>query len=150
MSNPDEPVTPPPGHRSRLEDEVLEILAQADRPTSLADHIRRKAAQRRRAQLRHTVHWLSGGRGHLNAGTLLVGCAVAALLAVLLADVSALLARVLAIVSIVLLLAPIVLSFRGSRHSTVKTWRGRDMDLRPGPPEWVESLRDRFRRPPRR
>lgn len=150
MTNPDEPLTPSSGHRSRLEDEVLEILAQADRPTSFADHLRRKAAMKRRAQARQTVHWLAAGRSHLTSGTLLIGCAVAAILALVLSHTSALLAHGLAILSVVLLLAPIVLRYRSPHQTTIKTWRGRDVDLRPGPPEWVESLRDRFRRPPRR
>jgi len=147
MSKTDDSSTPP--HRSRLEDEVLEILARADQPTSLSDHIRRRTAARRRARFAHAFAWVTSRSPVVSDGAMLVASLVTAIVAMLIVHDSALAARILAVVSIVLLLAPIVLHYRRPR-STIKTWRGRDMDLRPGPPDWVESLRDRFRRPPRR
>jgi hypothetical protein len=90
----------------------------------------------------------SWGAG-LDANSFLIGFVVAALLAGFLRDSSALLARLSAIVGIVCLLAPIVLRFKNPRQPTIKQWRGRSIDLSPQGPEWVNSLRDRFRKPPR-
>ena len=140
----DEPITP----RSRLEDEVLEILVRADQPTSLRDHVRRKAQQRRRTQLTA----LSQSVPRLTTagpGTFLVACLMLAFLAMLVRDSSALLATLLGMASAASLVMVWVRRYGAAGSSNVKTWRGRDIDLSP-PPAWVESLRDRFRRGPRK
>jgi hypothetical protein len=141
----DEPTVP----RSRLEDEVLEILVRADQPTSLRDHVRRKAQQRRRTQLTAFTQSLP----RLNTagpGTFLVACLVLAFLAMLVRDSSALLATLLAIASSASLVMIWVRRYGAGGRADVKTWRGRDIDLAPPSPAWVDSLRDRFRRPPRK
>ena len=140
---------PREGRRSRLEDEVLEILHRTDKPASFGDHLRRKAARRRRQRLGSWGRSLSGfGRG-VGAGTLLIGCFALAFLAAMVRDTSALLANLLALASLLLLVWPIVDRYRRPDRGNVKTWRGRDLDLSPPPPAWIGSLRDRFRRPPK-
>ena len=132
-----------------MEDEVLEILYRTDQPASFTDHVRRKAANQRRTR----GSAFSGQRARLSrqlgGGTMLLGALGAALLAVLVEDLSAVLATLLAIVSLALLLAPIFERYRRPGRSDVKQWRGRDVDLSSPPPAWVGALRDRFRKPPR-
>lgn len=148
MTDRDRAGDQPPPPRSRLEDEVREILVRADQPTSLRDHVRRKTRQQRRSRIdaaaRAFPSWDSAG-----PGTFLVGCLGLALLASIVRDSSALLAALLALASVASL-AMVAVRRRGAAGgSNTKTWRGRDMDCSPPPPAWVESLRDRFRRPPR-
>jgi hypothetical protein len=81
---------------------------------------------------------------------LLVGSLVAAIVAAQVRSSSALAAALLAILSITLLVALYVPRFGRPREDQVKQWRGRSIDLGPQSPPWVESIRDRFRRPPRR
>lgn len=149
MSEPSQGQANQPPRRSRMEDEVLEILYRTDQPASFTDHVRRKAANQRRTQRSN----FSGQRARLSrqlgAGTMLLGALGAALLAVLVEDVSAVLATLLAIASLALLLAPIVERYRRPGRSDVKQWRGREVDLSPPPPAWVGALRDRFRKGPR-
>ena len=135
--------------RSRLEDEVLEILVRADQPTSLKDHVRRKA-QRGRPPAGSIRPRSVPSLGQIGPGTLLIASLAVAFLATIVRDGSPLLATLLAIVSVVLLAMIWVQRFGPPGGSNVKQWRGRDIDLSPSPPAWVESLRDRFRRPPRR
>jgi len=63
---------------------------------------------------------------------------------------SPLLALLLAVGSVVLLARLWVRRYAAPGGSDAKRWRGRDLDLGRAPPAWVESLRDRFRRPPGR
>jgi hypothetical protein len=149
MNAQDDTPPPTPGRRSRLEDEVAEILARADKPASLTDHVRRKTQRQRQQRVQASVNRFSSWGVGLDANSFLIGFVVAALLAGFLRDSSALLARLSAIVGIVCLLAPIVLRFKNPRQPTIKQWRGRSIDLSPQGPEWVNSLRDRFRKPPR-
>lgn len=149
MNAQDDTPPPTPGRRSRLEDEVAEILARADKPASLTDHVRRKTQRQRQQRVQASVNRFSSWGVGLDANSFLIGFVVAALLAGFLRDSSALLARLSAIVGIVCLLAPIVLRFKSPRQPTIKQWRGRSIDLSPQGPEWVNSLRDRFRKPPR-
>lgn len=149
MNAQDDSPPPAPGRRSRLEDEVLEILARADKPASLTDHVRRKAHRQRQQRLQTSVNRVSTWSAGLDANSFLIGFVVCALLAGFLRDSSALLARLIAIVGLFCLVAPIVLSFKSPRQPTIKQWRGRSIDLSPQGPEWMNSLRDRFRKPPR-
>ncbi len=137
-----------PHRRSRMEDEVLEILYRTDQPSSLADHVRRKTARQRRSRI-SAVSRSYGLRRQAGPGTMLLATLGAALLAVLVKDTSAILATLLALASVAFLLAPIVGRYRRPGRSDVKRWRGRDIDLSPAPPAWIGSLRDRFRKPPR-
>ncbi len=149
MNAQDDNPPPTPGRRSRLEDEVAEILARADKPASLTDHVRRKTERQRQQRVQASMNRVSSWSANLDANSFLIGFVVAALLAGFLRDSSALLARLIAIVGIVCLLAPIVLRFKNPRQPTIKQWRGRSIDLSAQSPEWMTSLRDRFRKPPR-
>ncbi|MDP9354898.1 MAG: hypothetical protein M3R02_06370 [Chloroflexota bacterium] len=148
MSGPSQPEGNQPHRRSRMEDEVLEILYRTDQPSSFADHVRRKTARQCQSRL-STVSRYPRLLRQTGPGTMLVASIGAALLAVLVKDASAILATLLALASVSLLLAPIVGRYRRPGQSDVKRWRGRDIDLSPPPPAWVGSLRDRFRKPPR-
>jgi len=149
--NQGEPNEPAPPRRTRLEDEVLEILTRTDQPASLGDHVRRKAAHQRRERLERARGMVTPARGgfQLDPTTALVGSFVAAFLALLIRDTSALLATLLAVASVGLLLWPIVDRFRRPQQTDLKRWRGRDVDMSQPPPAWVRSLQDRFRRPPK-
>lgn len=134
--------------RSRLEDEVLEILVRAEQPTSLADHVRRRTARRPGGPPPRGGRTLPG-LGGVGPGTLLIASLVAALLATLARPESPLLAFLLGLGSALLFGAIWVRRYAGPSGPEVKRWRGRDLNLGPGGPAWVASLRDRFKRPPR-
>jgi hypothetical protein len=136
---------------SRVEAEVLEILQRTDRPVSLSDHVRRKAARARRARLERATGRLRDAQEAIGPGTMLIACVGLAFGSFLVRDASALLANVLAIASVVCLIWPIVERFRRPAGPSNRRWRGRDMDFVPpaDPPRWVRDLRERFRRPPR-
>ena len=149
MPEPEQRNQPSRG-RSRLEDEVLEILYRAEQPTSLADHLRRKARRQRAERLATLGAALGRLPRRAGSGTMLAAALGAALLGVLVRDTSALLATLLAVVSIGCLLWPIIDRVRRPQPPTVKRWRGRDIEPEPEPPPWLRNLRDRFRKPPRR
>lgn len=138
-----------PTGRTRLDDELHEILIKSEQPASFADHVRRKTQFQRPARRA----WGSGlsvpSLARMSGGSRLVASLVVALVASSTRDTSSLLATVLAIVSVALLGS----MYAGPRHGPggpgVKQWRGRDLDLSSSPPAWVGSLRDRFRGPPR-
>lgn len=136
---------------SRVESEVLEILQRNDRPLSISEHVRRKAARARRARLERAAWQVRRAQGEAGPGTFLVACLGLALLAYFLRDVSALLASILALASAVCLFWPIVMRVRRPAGPSNRRWRGRDIDYTPPaePPRWVRGLQDRFRRPPR-
>lgn len=139
-------------HRTRLEEEVLEILQRSDQPISFSDHVRRKVAQERRERFGRWQASLASLPSRLGSFSGLIGCLILAFLAFLVRDVSPLLATVLAIASVVCLLLPIVQRFRGPTPSADKRWRGQDVTFSGTPggqPAWFEHLRQRFRKPPR-
>lgn len=142
-----QPDSPPQPARSRLEDEVLEILHRAEQPTSLRDHVRRTAQRRRHERMAAAAgsvpNWSSAG-----PGTFLLACVALALLATLIRDASAALGALLAIASVACLVM-VAVRRGGGDGSGPKSWRGRDLDPTPTTPAWVDSLRDRFRGPPR-
>lgn len=143
-----------PAKQSRLEREVEEILARTGggekrHQRGAITHFKPRSRPRRRL----SRSWPQLDRlpkmGHVSNGALaLLGCLIAAVLAVLVHGFSPLLANVFALLSVVLLLAPIVLQYRrpGSRES--KMWRGRVIDLHDDDgPNIIEQIRDRFFRP---
>jgi hypothetical protein len=148
---------PPPGKpRTRLEDEVLEILQRTDTPVSMSEHVRRKVAQERRERAQRWRNEALSLPSRLGAFSGIFGFAILGFLAFLVRDASPLLATILAVLSVIVLFLPVVDRYRnGPQSSSSKRWRGRDMDFssRPpgssGQPAWFEHLRDRFRRPPR-
>lgn len=134
--------------RSRLEDEVLEILVRSEQPTSLADHVRRRTARRSGGPPPRAGRPFPGV-GSVGPGTLLIASVGAAVLAAVARPESPLLAFLLGLGSAILFGAIWVRRFGGPGGPEVQRWRGRDLDLGPGGAAWVESLRDRFKRPPR-
>lgn len=141
----DDGPTPP---RSRLEDEVIEILDRADQPISFRDHVRRSAQRRRRERVAEATGSIPD-LASAGPGTFLISCIVLALLATFIRDTSPALSALVALGSVACLVMVAVRRRGGAGGSGPKTWRGRDLDPDPEPPAWVESLRDRFRRPPR-
>ncbi len=139
---------PANNRRSRMEDEVLEILNRTDRPVSISDHVRRKAQRQRRARVAGVGASLQSVIATAGPGTMLLGCLALAVLAYLIRDVSALLASILVVASVVLLLMPYLGRRRRPDPLGPKRWRGRDIDLAAPPPPWLGAIRDRFRRPP--
>jgi hypothetical protein len=128
-------MTEPP-KRSRLEDEVLEILQKADAPPPKPIALR-SAADRTlwRTRLR-ARGWTSQVEARLRQGgwSVIVAGMVLAILANLLIDpVSPLFARVLLYVGVGLILLGFVQLYRGGSGSGGKMWRGKRVDLdRPG------------------
>lgn len=144
-----------PGKPSRLEREVEEILAKSggldERRHQRGAITHLKPRSRPRPAVRRV--WSGFERlpkmGHFTNGALaLVGCLLAALLAVLVHGFSPLLANVFALASVILLLAPIVAQFRHPGSRDPKMWRGRQINLRDDDgPNIIEQIRDRFFRP---
>ena len=125
-----------PPKRSRLEDEILEILRKADpppKPIAL-----RSAADRtlRRTRLR-TRGWSDPLAGRLRQGgwsVVLAGMILAVVANVLVDPVSPLLARALLYAGLALIVIGFVQLYRGGdRSGGGKMWRGKRVDLeRPG------------------
>jgi hypothetical protein len=141
----------PTGRRSRLEDEVLEILYRSDRPPSFTDRLR--ATLRRWQGSPWTrpstfVHFVSA---RADSGIWLAAIVVLGVAAFFVRNASPFLARGLAIFCLVVLLAAIVQSFRRPDRGTAKRWRGRDIDYSPpSRPLWLDRVMRGPRRPPRR
>lgn len=131
---------------TKLEEEIIQILDEADREPGWRKVTRRARLPQRRPSLpqRSPIRqssfqssswlWIGGSFG-------------LALVAIMIADWSRLLAIVLAIASIALFLSPIVLRSRrggGTPVQTVHTWRGKDIELPPNRSGFVGELRYRF------
>ena len=112
----------PPGKpRTRLEDEVLEILQRTDTPVSMSEHVRRKVAQERRERAQRWRNEARSLPSRLGAFSGIFGFAILGLLAYLLRDASPLLATILAVLSVVVLFLPVVDRYRnGPKSSTSK------------------------------
>ena len=128
-------MTEPP-KRSRLEDEVLEILQKADAPPPKPIALR-SAADRTlwRTRLR-ARGWTSQIETRLRQGgwsVIVAGMMLAILANVLIDPVSPLFARVLLYVGAGLILLGFVQLYRGGSGSSGKLWRGKRVDQdRPG------------------
>jgi hypothetical protein len=146
----DEP-EPQTGRRSRLEDEVLEILYRSDRPPSFSDRLRAKL--RRAATVlrgRPRLH-LGAVIGRLDSGMWLGACLILGIVAFIVRDMSPFLARSLAVLCLALIVLALVRSFSRPDRGSVKRWRGRDMDISPSSrPLWLDRVFRSQRRPPRR
>lgn len=147
MSSTRSPQEPRDRQRSRLEDEVNEILQNNDRPISFTDHVRRRATERRYAARRQRSFSLGNSRFAPLAP--FAGAFAVAFLGLTLRDISPLLANMLALVSVGLLFLPFIARARGGTKSNVKQWRGREIDLGSSRNDWTKSIRDRFTRGPR-
>ena len=138
----------PSKSRSRLEDEVLEILERTDRPPSKVVKFRTRAERERRSVASRVNSKVSDFQ--VTSVTLLGACLVLAILAAILSDSSPLAGKILAIGSIAALVALFTKSWRSPKPPTTKTWRGRDIHLRPSPAQdmW-NRFRDRSKKPKR-
>lgn len=121
--------------RSRLEDEVLEILTRVDGPPSNVVKFKTRVRRGRHGlvdRLRQQV-----GRVRITGLTLLIATMALAILAAIVDGSSPLLGRLLALASIATLIWLFVRGFRGPDRSSSKTWRGRDIDFSPSSrPDW--------------
>lgn len=137
----------PTPRRSRMEDEVLEILYRADRPPTTGEKARarideaRFAARQSLTTRRHRRSFRAGPLA-LIVGSLLLAAAAAALRSVVPP-----LAVLLGLGSAVMLLA--IWFDRRPRPSASTRWRGRDLDSGPRLPD-IERFRQRWRNPPDR
>ena len=142
----------PPPRRSRLEDEVLEILYRSDRPPSFSDRVR---AAIRRAAASFRLRRRAGGFGavvaRLDSGIWLAACVVLGIVAFLVRDASPFLARLLAVLCLAMIVLAIVRSFGRPDRGSVKRWRGHDIDISPSSrPLWIDRVFRGPRKPPRR
>lgn len=144
----DSPADPSQRPSSRLEDEVLEILASANRPPSNVVKFKSRARQFRFARLSLNMP----ARFRVTEVTLLGACVALAVLAAILSGPSPVTGKVLAVGSVAALIA-LFWNAWGSgtpRPPTTKVWRGRDIDLRPPPgQDLLDRIRTRTRRPRR-
>jgi hypothetical protein len=146
----EDPESPPP-RRSRLEDEVLEILYRSDRPPTFSE--------RMRSASRRTVASMRGRRSpdlgavvkQLDAGLWLAVCIGLGFVAFLIRNASPLMARVFAVTCLAMIIFAIVRSFSRPDRGSVKRWRGRNVDISPqSRPMWLDRVFRGQRRPPRR
>jgi hypothetical protein len=111
--------------RSRLEDEVLEILAKADRKPPLSARIRSwlRTGRSRANRWRSQIQWLDSAWGWFALGLLIfvVGAWIA--------GDGGLDRRVVEITGLAAVLIGVVRLFRPSASSR-KTWRGREINMR--------------------
>lgn len=146
MTEDDRQAAPPP--RSRMEDEVLEILVRADQPASFRDHVRRKADQQRRDRMTRLRHALAPP-AQLGPGSFLALCFALAIAGAVVRAWSPLTATLLALASVVCLVMVAVRRHGGVTAPGSKTWRGQELDVSRRADTWADSVRDRFRRPPK-
>ena len=138
---------------TRLEREVAEIIERSERqPISFADEVRRRGnasrarMQRSQSQTSSVVDRFE----RLGAARYLIVAIVAAVLALLVSDLSPLLANVLAIVCVAAIFLPVAQRFRQPDEPATKSWRGQDLSRSVGRPDGPERIFDWFRRPPRK
>jgi|GEM_PF-1902335 len=115
--------------RSRLEDEVLEILARTDLEPGRVIKFKSRA-QRERVQRTRQLRDRIGGL-RLSGREWLIASVVLAILAMIINHSSPLLAKILALGCIGCLAMIYVVAFRELKGPTTKRWRGRDIDTRP-------------------
>ncbi|MCC6313324.1 MAG: hypothetical protein IT337_04885 [Thermomicrobiales bacterium] len=137
-------LTPPPDpsspRRSRLEDEVIEILNKTDRPPTVVDRAKARAAESQATLLREFRRPSTLQRPPL---AMLAVSLVLAIAAALVSGIAPFLGILLGLASFAALAS---LWFqRTPAASSPPRWRGRDMGGRPKPAEWLE----RWRTPPK-
>ena len=130
-----------PKPKSRLDEELAEILERTDRPPSNVIKFRAKArtSRSRVEQLKSKIHRPS-------PGVLLVACLALALAGSLVHDSSKLTAAVLGILSIACFVAVFVLGFRRPNGPPMQRWRGQDIRFGHSGSSWF----DRWKKPPKR
>lgn len=132
--------------RTRLEDEIREILERSDRPPSNVIKFKSRV-RRNRLSTRQRLETLRG-HGIVTDLNILIAAVVLAVLGFVLGDSSRALGRLLAFASVAAFVWLFVRYFRRPDHRSVKTWRGRDVDFSPPRrPDWLDR---RFGGPRRR
>jgi len=141
----------PPSRRSRLEDEVLEILYRSDRPPSTPERIR-SALRRTSSRLRFRRPGLfSDIVSRFDSGLWLLVCVALGVVAFAVRNASPLLARALVVLCLALFVLALVRSFGRPNQGSVRQWRGRDINISPSSrPLWLDRVFRGQRRPPRR
>lgn len=126
--------------RSRLEDEVIEILQRTDKPPSNVIKFQSRV-QRQRRQARHKTASLTQSV-QITGMTLLLASLALAIAGVWVDVASPLLARVCGLASAACLIGIYVLWFRRPKQQGIKQWRGRDIDFSPSPsrPAWMDRF----------
>jgi hypothetical protein len=142
---------PPTGKRSRLEDEVLEILYRSDRPPTANERLRASLRQTSRSLRTRRSGFIGRIVDRLDSGLWLAVFVVLGIVAFFIKNTSPFLARVLVVICLAMLVLAIVRSFRRPNRGQVKTWRGRDIDFSPPTrPLWFDKVFRGQRRPPKR
>jgi hypothetical protein len=132
--------------RTRLENEIREILERSDRPPSNVIKFRSQV-QQNQLSVRERLNALRGRRIVTDLN-ILVTAIVFAVLGFLVEDSSQAIGRLLALLSIAAIVWLFVRYFRRPDQDSVKTWRGRDVDFSPPRrPDWLDR---RFGGPRRR
>ena len=146
--DPKEPETPEErdNRRTRLENEIREILERSDRPPSNVVKFRSQV-QRNRLTLRQRFASvrIAGVVTDLN---ILIAAIVLAVLGFVIGDSSQALGRLFGLLSFGAVVWLFVRYFRRPGQHSVKTWRGRDIDF--PPPRRSDWLDKRFGGPRRR
>jgi hypothetical protein len=143
--DPDQPTIP----KSRLETELLEILERSDRESTPVERIRSNARVARERVKSDSLSRVTRVVRRLGAWTWLIACLVLGIVAFLFGDSLRIVAQLAVIACIAIFLVTI---FRGNRRTgpqDIKTWRGRDIDLSSGRPEWLERMLRGRKRPPK-
>lgn len=135
--------------RSRLESELLEILERSEQPIPFHQRVRRITWRRRRARIAEYIampfHYLAG----LGSRSILIAAGVVGVLALFLNNSSPLIGRIAAFAFIILIAVFFFGGVRKSpRNSSVKRWRGQDIEF--GSSRGPDDDSGRFRRPWRR
>lgn len=134
----------PTPRRSRMEDEVLEILYRTDRPPTTGEKARARIDEARLSAQRSLATKRFGRSFRAGPLALLVGSLLLAIAAAFLRSYVPLLAVLLGLGSAAMLLA--VWFDRRPRPSASTRWRGRDLDDGPRLPD-IERFRERWRNP---
>lgn len=137
----------PTPRRSRVEDEVLEILARADRPPTPSEQARARLDEARFAARRSMTRrqgWRDVARSPI---ALLAGSLLLAVLAAFARSFAPPIGVLLGLASAAAFFA--VWFERRPRPSGPTRWRGRDLDAGPRLPD-LGRFRDRWRVPPER
>lgn len=134
--------------KTRLEREIDEILERAQREQPLPPPTPiRPRARKSPNEIVQNIRIPSIGasmRRWLDAAPLLVAF-VAAIIGVMIRDVSPFLATIAATAAVVALFWPVVASFRAPQ-SGVKMWRGREYDTSPEPPQTIRRFQEWLRK----
>jgi hypothetical protein len=132
--------------RSRLENELREILERTDRPPSNVVKFKSRV-QRNRMTLRQRLATIRFA-GFVTELNVLIAAIVLAVLGFVLGDSSPALGRLLGLLSVGAVVLLFVRYFRRPGQHSVKTWRGRDIDF--SPPRRSDWLDKRLGGPRRR